>query len=249
MRILGYIPARSGSKGVPDKNINLLNRRPLLHYTLHTALKCTEVRILDDIVVSSDSESYYDVCKELGYVTTYRRPPSLATDKSPTIDGILHVLDWYEIQFQKTFDAVMILQPTSPFRTLEHIKAAIHMMVKDSTASCVASVMKLEDHHPLRIKKIQDGYLQHFKHNLVEPEPSRRQDFQPAAYIRNGAIYLTKIDTIRKEKRIRGDNVLPLIMPDANSINIDTHFDFVTAEAALKYFPYAEYLSNFGDLK
>lgn len=86
-----------------------------------------------------------------------------------------------------------------------------------------------------------------FCSEFQEPEPSRRQDFEPDAFIRNGAIYLTKTKTLIMDGKIRGTRVLPLVMPEANSINVDTHFDFVTAEAALSYSEYDEFLSYFKD--
>jgi CMP-N,N'-diacetyllegionaminic acid synthase len=249
MKILGYIPARSGSKGVVNKNIKQLNHKPLLQYTLRTAMDCLEMGVLDDVLVSTDSKDYLKLCEQEGFETRYLRPKELASDTSPTIDGIIHALDWYECQSNKAFDAVMIMQPTSPFRRIEDVISSIKLLKGNPNASCVASVMKLEDHHPRRIKKIQDNVLIDFTPDLIEPEPSRRQDFEPIAYIRNGAIYLTRTNVIKQEGKIRGDTVIPYIMPASNSVNIDTHFDFVTAEAALNYLPYEENLCVFRNVK
>ena len=244
IKILGYIPARSGSKGVPDKNIKPVHNVPLLAFSVFTAMDCLDQEIFTHILLSTDSKLYTENVSRLGYDTDYLRPSEFCKDNSPTVDGILHALDWYK-KSGVTFDAVMILQPTAPFRTPDHITNAISLLKQNKSATCVAGIKELGDCHPARIKKLLDGiWIKDFCDNAREPEPSRRQDFYPSAYLRNGAIYLTPTSVLEK-RLIRGRNVIGLDMPEANSINVDDHIDFISAQSALSYEPYKKYLSYF----
>jgi len=244
MRILGFIPARSGSKGVPDKNIKKISGVPLLCFSVWTAVKSGA---FEDILVSTDSREYLGLVAGLGVRTDYLRPKSLSDDHSPTIAAVSHALDWYEAQ-GKSYTAVMILQPTAPFRTPDHISRAIGLLSKYPEATCVTGVVQLGDTHPARIKRLDSGtWLRDFC-CAKEPEPSRRQDLSPPAYLRNGTIYLSPLSTIQGQNRIRGEKVIGMEMPEANSINVDTHLDFLTAEVSLTYPPYRKDLSFFDEL-
>ncbi len=245
MKMLAYIPARSGSKGVPGKNIKTINGVPLIAFSLFSAIKSD---LFDEVLLSTDAPAYQDVVKRLGVRTDYIRPPELAGDTSPTVDGMLHALDWYEAQ-GKTFDAVMLLQPPAPFRTPDHIRQAVSLMEANPDATCVTGTVQLGDAHPARIKKlVDDKWLVGFCKEAPEPEPSRRQDFAPPAYLRNGTIYLSRIDTIRERHLVWGDRVIGMEMPEANSINVDRHLDFLTAEAAMAYEAYRPQMSFFDEL-
>ena len=236
MRVLGFIPARSGSKGVKNKNIKKIKGIPLLEFSVYAAEKSMERGYISDIFVSTDSKDYLEIVSKYNIIKGYLRPENLATDKSPTIDSVIHGLNWLRDEKGKIFDAVMILQPTSPFRTPDHINEAIRLLQKNKLCTCVASIKRLADHHPKRIKKLNEkGQLLDFCYHAKEPEPSRRQDFLPHAFIRNGAIYLTRTNILIENKLIRGDHVIGMEMPESNSINIDEHFDFISASAALQY--------------
>ena len=249
MKILGIIPARSGSKGIENKNIKPIKNIPLLEFSVFTGMKCKEAGLLSDVIVSTDSKEYLDIIKDYKIEKGYLRPKTLAEDNTPTIDVIIDLIDWYKLDKDVTFDAVMLLQPTSPFRTLENINDAIKMLKQNPDLSCVTLISKLEDHHPLRIKRIdEDNKLVDFNHTLVEPEPSRRQDFTPSAYIRNGAIYLSPIKSILEKRAIRGNNIGPIIMKQSNSINIDEHLDYLIANTILDYEPFAPDLEFFNEL-
>ena len=125
MRILGIIPARGGSKGVPGKNIKLLNGKPLLQYTSEIAL---ESQYLAAVILSSDDNQIIKVAKSLGIQVPFLRPEELAQDTTPTIDVISHALQWYENQ-AVFFDAVCLLQVTTPFRTVEFLNKAIEKFI------------------------------------------------------------------------------------------------------------------------
>jgi CMP-N-acetylneuraminic acid synthetase len=248
-KVLGFIPARSGSKGVPNKNIQPIKNIPLLEYSVFSAIKAKEKGYLSDVVVSTDSQDYLSILHGYNIEKEYIRPKKISGDSSPTIDSVMDVLKWYEKYKLTKFDAVMILQPTTPFRTPEHIREAIILMNSDLTLTCVASICKLADHHPLRIKRLlSNGQLVNFCHDYAELEPSRRQDFNPDAYIRNGAIYLTKVKDLESTGLIRGSKVAGMVMPEANSINIDEHMDYIVAKESLDYDAFSSDLSFFQKL-
>lgn len=249
MKILGFIPARSGSKGVINKNIKKIKGIPLLEFSVFSAEKSKEKDYINDVFVSTDSIDYLNLLSKYNIIQGYLRPPNLATDKSPTIDCVIHAINWLKHKKGKSYDAVMILQPTSPFRTADHINKAIKLLEQNTYCTCVASIKKLGDHHPKRIKRLNsEGKLLDYCSHTIEPEPSRRQDFLPHAYVRNGAIYLTLTKTLLEKNLIRGDHVVGMEMPESNSINVDEHFDFVSAEAALDYEEYADNLKFFNEL-
>jgi CMP-N,N'-diacetyllegionaminic acid synthase len=248
MKILAYIPARSGSKGVPDKNILQVENIPLLSFSMFTAMDCMKEELFADVLLSTDSARYLDIASGEGYSDHYLRPAQLAQDDSPTIDGVHHALEYLSDQ-GKEYDAVMILQPTAPFRTKVHIIEAIELMQKNPGATCVTGLKLLGDYHPARIQRIDnDIWLKPFCRDVVEGEPSRRQDFSPPAYLRNGTIYLTPIEIIKKGY-IRGSNPIGFVMPEENSINVDDHIDFVLAKSVLQYEKYSDQLKYFEPLR
>ena len=226
-----------------------MNGIPLLAYSVHIAQLCLKQGIFSDVLVSTDSKQYLEIIKPTGYSNEYIRPKELAQDESPTIDAIIHAINDYRKK-EYFFDNVMILQPTSPFRCIQDIKKAIQILESNPLTTCVASVYKLGDHHPRRIKLInRDGFLDDFCNEYKEPEPSRRQDFTPDAFIRSGSIYLTKTELIMKQKLIRGSYVKPLEISEFYSVNIDEEVDFFKAEALINSNKYKKELDVFEKLK
>lgn len=226
MKTLGLIPARSGSKSVPNKNIVMLCGRPLIAYTLEAAARASH---LDRCIVSTDAEEIAAVCRAHGGEVPFLRPKELAADDTPTLPVVLHALE----TLGESYDAVMVLQPTSPLRTSQDIDAAISLLDANPVADSVISVVKVGDHHPARMKYLEDGYL-------VDPsfaeahEGQRRQDLLPL-YLRNGAIYLTRTRVLLDQKTFKGRRSLAYVMPEERSVNIDGPFDLWVAEAALTH--------------
>ncbi len=245
MKILAIIPARSGSKGLPEKNIKKIKNVPLIVFSIWTAVNSN---LFEDVILSTDDPEYFELLKGIKITKDYIRPKELATDDSPTIDTVLHLLNWCSDR-GKEYDAVMLLQPTSPFRTIEHLRAAINLMNDNKDATCVTSIVRLWDNHPARIKKLEnEKWLIDFCSEANESKFLRRQDFQPPAYLRNGAIYLTRINTILNKKKIWDEKVIGMEMHEANSINIDRPIDFIVAESMIDYPQYQNYFSEFDDL-
>lgn len=242
MRTLAFVPARSGSKSVPNKNIRPVAGVPLLRYTVWCA---RQSGLFPQTLVSTDDSRYLESLADLGVSAEYVRPPELALDSSPTLPAVLHALDWLAGRGAPAFEAVMILQPTAPFRTPDHLRQALSLLASHPEADSVVGVCRLADHHPARIKKLDGPWLRDFC--VPEPDGSRRQDLKPPAYIRNGTIYLSRMTTLRDKKSILGRRILGLEMPEANSINVDTELDFLLAEAALRHPPFAGDLAFFRD--
>ena len=220
MNVLGLIPARAGSKSIPKKNLVDLGGRPLIAWTIEAAVNSS----LSKVIVSTDSIEIAAACKSLGAEVPFMRPEKISKDDSLSIDVVIHALDTLE----EDFDSVMLLQPTSPFRSVSDINNAIQLLAE---ADSVISVEAAEGMHPARMKFVNtDGYL-------VDPlfaeevENMPRQQLSPL-YIRNGAIYLTKIDSIR-QRTFKGAKSRALIMPSSRSINIDSEFDLQIARALL----------------
>lgn len=223
MKILGVIPARAGSKGVLNKNIRPLSGVPLIAYTIEASMKSR----LSKVIVSTDSEEIASIARSYNAEVPFLRPTTLATDRAKAIPVIQHALKLLREEKKEHYDAVMMLQPTTPFRQATDIDLAISMMEENDIDS-VISVIDVEGHHPARMKFLdQDGFL-------VDPPYSEEYENQPRQelapmYLRNGAIYLTRTN-ILEQGSFKGQSCKALIMPMKRSINIDTTFDFEMAE-------------------
>ncbi|MBA9076975.1 cytidylyltransferase domain-containing protein [Rufibacter quisquiliarum] len=228
MKVLGIVPARGGSKGVPGKNIKLLGEKPLIAYTLEAAAASQLTRT----IVSTDDEHIAQVAKEWGGDVPFIRPSDLATDLANSIGVVQHALRTMEELEGGQYDAVMLLQPTTPFRRTEDIDKALSILA-ETQADSVISVVDVEGHHPARMKFIKDG-------KLIDPEFCEAYENQPrqeleTMYIRNGAIYLTKRDILLNNS-FKGKDCRALVMPGNLSVNIDTAFDFDYAQWILDHY-------------
>ncbi len=217
MKILAIIPARAGSKGVPNKNIREISGKPLIGYTIEEAIKSKKI---SKIVVSSDSEKIIKLSKKYG-VETIQRPKKYSTDSAPMISVISHVINKKNYS---EFDHIILLQPTCPLRTCKDIDLAIGKYGKNKVDSLI-SVYKVEDSHPSRMYKIKNNRLCSIQ---KKDTTKNRQDLNPI-YLRNGAIYITKKKLI-KEGKIWGGSIFPYLMSKEKSLNIDDMSDFQYAK-------------------
>jgi CMP-N,N'-diacetyllegionaminic acid synthase len=228
LKVLGVTLARSGSKGVPGKNIRPINGRPLIAYTIEEALKS---KLISDYIISTDSEQIAQVSRELGAEVPFLRPTHLAQDDSPSADALIHAVKAMEDLRGFKYDYVIELMVTNPFKTFRDIDKAVEML-STSGADSVIAVKRVYDGHPARIKKIIDGKLQDFC--VPEILESRRQDLSPPAYIRCGAIYaLSRNEIIENGRRYGSDFSLAFELENPKSINIDDEFDLALAELIL----------------
>ena len=228
MKILGIIPARGGSKGVPGKNIKLLNGKPLLAYTSEVA---SQSKYLCKVILSSDDEKTIEVAKTLNIEVPFIRPLELSADDTPTIDVVKHALTWFE-NWNVFYDAVCILQPTSPFRTVAFLDEAIAKFT-DSGCDSLVSVQKVpHEYNPHWTFEVNaNGNLQ-----IATGEKqiiTRRQEL-PNAFHRDGVIYITKTDVVQKQNSLYGESIAFLESPKEFYMNIDTREDWERAEQIAK---------------
>lgn len=228
MRILAIIPARGGSKGVPRKNIKLLNGKPLIVYTSEIALQS---KYLTEVIVSTEDLQIMEVAQRLEIKVPFVRPSVLAQDSTPTIDVIVHAIQWYENQ-AIFFDAVCLLQVTSPFRTVAFLDHAIEKFVKSGCDSLISVQKVPHEYNPhWTFEENGEGNL---KIATGENEIiSRRQDL-PDAYHRDGSIYITKTEVILQQHSLYGKSTAFIESSSESYVNIDTLTDWEKAEQMIK---------------
>lgn len=223
--MIAIIPARSGSKGLRNKNIREFNGKPLMAYTIEAALKSKMFR---DVVVSTDSLEYKRIAESYGADVPFLRNEELSTDSASTIDVVEDLLSKMH-ESGKDYEAFMILQPTSPLRDENHIIEAVKLF-NNKNADSVVSMCECE-HSPLLTKQLDetrslDGFLN-------DLDKYRRQDFNKF-YRLNGAIYLLNVEYFLKYKNFYKENSYAFIMEKSKSIDIDDINDFKYAEFLIK---------------
>lgn len=226
MKKLAIIPARSGSKGMRDKNIRILAGIPLVGYTIKAAF---ESSIFDKIMVSTDSEKYAQIAKELGAEVPFLRSEVTSRDTSTSWDVVREVVDQYKEQGCQ-FDSVTLLQPTSPLRDADDIIGA-HKLFDDKKANSIISVCEAE-HSPLWSNIIEpDLSMVHFAE--TDDVVSCRQQLS-TYYRQNGAIYIANDKTLNNINDIFKEKCYAYIMEQSHSIDIDSELDFIIAEVLIK---------------
>jgi N-acylneuraminate cytidylyltransferase/CMP-N,N'-diacetyllegionaminic acid synthase len=227
MKTLAIIPARGGSKGIPDKNIRTLGGKPLIAWTIKAAL---EAGGIDRVIVSTDSQKILGVAQVYGAETPFVRPQEIALDNTPGVVPIIHAAQWMIDHDGYLPDYVVCLQPTSPFRSHLDIDQAIQLL-KSTEAESVVSITRL-DHNPnWMLKMDKEGRLVNFIAGGTSV--NTRQEMEPV-YELNGAIYLIRTDILLKRKTFFVDEVYGYIMPKERSIDIDTPWDFYLADLVAK---------------
>jgi CMP-N,N'-diacetyllegionaminic acid synthase len=222
MKVLYFIPARGGSKGLPGKNIKKLAGKPLIVWSIDAAKNAD---LKGDIIVSTDDEAIALIAKNAGASVPFIRPASLAQDTTPTVDVLFHLL---EIQQQKNikYDLVVLLQPTSPLRTAADINEA-YQLFKTKNCSAIVSVCEC-DHHPLWSNELPEDLSMK---NFIRPEIKGKNRQQlPKYYMLNGAVFIAKINYLMKQRAFVSDEATAFIMPKERSLDIDSEADFVLAE-------------------
>jgi CMP-N,N'-diacetyllegionaminic acid synthase len=228
-KVLAVIPARGGSKGVPRKNIRLVCGKPLEAYTIETALAARQ--LFYRILVSTDDEEIADVVRRYGAEVPFLRPAELAGDFVSMVPVLQHAARFVEQQDSIRLDWVCLLQPTDPLRTVEDIEAAMRLGEAGGCDS-VISVVRVFAVHPILMKRIEDDRL--LPYCIEEKEGTRRQDYDPPAYMRNGAIYLTRRDVLMERNSIWGDVIRPYVTPPERSIGVDSELDLKLVELLIK---------------
>jgi CMP-N,N'-diacetyllegionaminic acid synthase len=227
MKVLGIIPARAGSKSVPRKNIRLLCGKPLLAYTAESALRS---KLLSKVILSTEDNEIAEIGTALGLDVPFLRPAELAEDTTPTLPVALHALQQMEIVGER-FDAVCLLQPTSPLRRPKDIDACIELL-KTSGADSVISVSLVPlEYNPKWV------YWKNAHGEMVlstgESSPVPRRQDLPPAFHREGSVYVTRTETITSKQSLYGETVQGYEIPAEFSSNIDTQRDWEEIESRM----------------
>lgn len=233
MNVLGLITARAGSKGIPQKNTRLLGGRPLIAYTIEAARRS---QLLNRVILSTDDPVAAKIALDLGCEVPFMRPAALSLDDTPHLPVVQHAVDWLALEQDYRPDAVLILQPTSPFRRAQQIDGAIRMLV-DRRADSVVGVTEVPAHlHPTRMLALDEsGFASLFMSGeAVKRRVTGRQRLV-RPWLINGAIYLVRTDALHDaaEPSLFGDRVATFPMDSLTGTNIDEPEDWELAERSL----------------
>ena len=227
MRVLGLIPARGGSKGVARKNVRLLGGKPLVQWTIDAALGA---RALASVVVSTEDEEIASIGRRLGASVPFLRPMELAADDTPTLPVVQHAVHALEERGDR-FDAICLLQPTNPFRTSLEIDTCVELLAS-SDADAVLTIRQVPpEYNPHWVYfRERDGSL---RLSTGEAQPVARRQLLPAAFHREGSVYVTRRDIVVGGS-LYGSRVIGYEILRPNTINIDTPQDWLRAEAMIQ---------------
>lgn len=219
-KIIAIIPARSGSKGLKDKNIMDLNGKPLIAYTIEAA---KDSGIFDKVIVSTDSEKYAKISRQYGAEVPFLRSKENSSDRADSWSVVREVL----MQINEKYDIVVLLQPTSPLRTFKHIKESLALFF-NKEADTVTSVC--ETPHPIFWCNTLNDDLS--MKNFIKPKYNKPRQMLPKSYTLNGAIYIIKTCKL-KNANFNGNKSFAYIMPQEDSVDIDSDLDFKVAECMM----------------
>lgn len=221
---LVVIPARGGSKGIPYKNIKLLGGKPLIQYSIDLAREIANDEL---ICVTTDDQKIIEVCESLNLHVPFVRPAELSTDAAGSYEVLLHALDFYTKQ-GKIIDKIILLQPTSPFRTIQQLKDALAMWKEDS--ELIISVKKTKANpYYLLMEENEEGFLEISKKagNIAQRQSA------PDVFEINGAIYIISAKKLLREKTLRAFKTKKYVMDELSSVDIDEPLDWLFAETII----------------
>lgn len=226
-KILALILARGGSKGLPRKNVKILNGKPLIAWSIEQG---KQSKYIDKVVVSTEDKEIADVSKKYGADVPFYRPKELASDTASSMDAVFHAINWLENAGEK-FDILVLLEPTSPLRESSDLDTAIETLLANKTAQSIVGISKVESVHPIFLSKI--------KNNLLKPyvgkkfNTKRRQDIDDL-YFFEGSLYISYIEALKEKKGFYHDKTMGYIVPKWKSFEIDDMTDFIIIETLLK---------------
>ena len=229
MKVLGVIPARAGSKGVPGKNMRQLCGKPLLQYTVEAALGA---RLLSRVIITTEDETLAELGEQCGVEAPFLRPAHLALDETPMLPVVQHAVGFME-QYGQRFDAICLLQPTHPLRRPQDIDTCIELLESGDADSVVTILPVPPEYNPHWVYFQNDLGLLHISTGEREPIP-RRQELPPA-YHREGSVYVTRRDVLMERNSLYGSRLAGHPVNPEFSVNIDSFDDWSRAEALLTF--------------
>ena len=223
IKIVAIIPARGGSKGIPHKNITNLCGKPLIAYTIEAAKQSTYI---DDVIVSTDDSDIKKVSEQYGASVPFIRSDHIASDEAKTISVVVDAIQKLRASGQK-HDVVVLLQPTSPLRTVEEIDVAIEVFFQHQMEGVVS--VNVTDISPFLLRTIYNHKL----HRIIDESSTIRRQDMPTYYEVNGAIYINRVEEVTEDLSFN-DNPIPYIMNRDHSVDIDTWDDLTEAACYLQ---------------
>jgi len=227
-KIIAVIPAKGNSRAIPKKNIVKILGKPLIYYTIKEAKKS---KLIDDLIVSTDSKEISKISKKYGAKVPFIRPKYLSTDFMQSLPVVKHALLFMEKLNKCKYDYVVMLQPTCPLRSCIDIDSSLKRLINSKFKS-ITSIVNVGGSHPYRMKVLKNNRLYNFIDRGFEDMRARQK--LRKIYIRNGAIYACTRDTLIKKNTLVSRKNLPHIMPQERSVNIDTISDLFAAKYYLK---------------
>tara|TARA_Y100000816_G_scaffold288341_1_gene272737 strand:- start:3102 stop:3815 length:714 start_codon:yes stop_codon:yes gene_type:complete len=227
LKTIAIIPARGGSKSIPKKNIKIFCGKPLLYYSINTALKSS---LINRVIVSSDDKEIIDIALSYGAEAPFIRPENISRDDTTDLPVFKHCLDYLKNIEGYEPEIVVHLRPTSPLRTLEMIDKGINLLINNPNADSVRTVCE-PSQNPYKMWKItNNGFISPLiDTGLNEPYNQPRQNL-PKVYWQNGYIDIVRLNTIINKKSMTGESIIPLVVDEKHIIDIDSNITFKLAE-------------------
>jgi CMP-N,N'-diacetyllegionaminic acid synthase len=227
--VIAIVPARGGSKGLPGKNIKNLCGKPLIAWTIEAGLAC---KYIDEVMVTTDSEEIAEIAQMAGASVPFLRPSELATDTATTFGAVKHVIDYYEVNLNKNFDYVVLLEPTSPLRAKDDLDGMIEKInVLEDQYDAIVSLGEVHE-HPSIMKKIVGNDIEPYCKELIAA--TRRQDNE-AAYFPYGVAYIVKTKKLIEEETFYPRRTTYWVIKRYQCFEIDDIYDYLTIENIMKH--------------
>ncbi len=230
MKILALIPARGGSKGVPNKNIKDLGGFPLISYTITSAI---ESKMINRVIVSTDYKEIADISKKYGAEVPFLRPARISSDKSTDIEFVTHSLDYLEEKEKYIPDVIVLLRPTTPLREVNYIDDAIKKLLNSNMATSLRS-SHLVSESPYKWFLMEDGLYTPICDKYTLDDTNKPRQFFPEVYIPNGYVDIFKTDLIKKSNSLFGENILGYITPIGHEIDTIDDFEYLEYQVSKK---------------
>ena len=229
--VLAIIPARSGSKGLPGKNIKDLCGKPLINWSIDSAKNC---KYVDDIYVSTDSNDIANVARTAGVEIKKLRPQELASDTASSMDVVRFSIEDAEVRYKKNYDFIVLLEPTSPLRESVDIDSALESLINNPDAEAITGVCKVEDQHPSFLVKLNShGFHEQYLQKDKADTYIRRQDVSEL-YFHEGSLYIARKKQLLENNTFYTYKTLGYVMPKWKSLEIDDIYDFYMVEAMIR---------------
>ena len=240
MKILALIPARGGSKGVPKKNIKLLENFPLISYTIAAAKMS---KYINRVIVSTDSTEIANISKKYGAEVPFLRPSELALDRSTDIEYVLHALEYLKEKEDYTPDLIVLLRVTTPLREVKYIDEAVEKLIKTTKATSLRS-SHLVAESPFKWFLVEDRFYESICDKYTLEDTNKPRQFFPEVYIPNGYVDILKPDFIKKHGSLYGDKILKFTTNTAYEVDTIEEFEYIEYLISKKKINLTEYLQK-----